>query len=1002
MHPAGGAPAAAWGQVKPATILFADIAGSTEQIAALDPEQAMQQLQPAIERMVAVVGAHGGSVLRTLGDGVMALFGVPLALEHHAQQACHAALALRGLFAADAGRIVLRIGLHSGRVASDPTEAGDRRGGRAHGVSIHLASRVSAQAQPGQILLTAATRDALHGAFVTEPLGDWHLKGIVEPVTLFSLERALAAPSLPAAPSDVATRFVGRGAEMDRLLQLLALARQGGGMVLSITGEAGAGKSRLCAEFAARCRAQGVAVHRVRAAAHGQVVPMAPVLELLRAACFGLDHAASAPAARRAVEAVLARIGRLEPANVELFGELLGLAEGDADARPSAHARPARLQALVEALVRDPQAPCRVLIVEDLHWLDRPSQVLLNVIAAAVAGTRTLLVCNSRTSPPPEWVPLAHSTHLSLGALSAAQLRELLAPWSRKAADRSARLPDGAIDRLIERSHGNPMFAEELARHVVHGGGVDTLPDSIEAIVGARLDALDGALRNVLNVAAVLGQHVDTDVLARVLAQPAGALAAQLERLCALGVMTAGGTHGSYDFRHPLLQEVAYASQLRARRRDIHARIAAALEQAEPAPQRRAEHAWRLAHHHEQAGHKLDAARHAAEAASLLTYVNALEMSQRWRKVLTLLEGESDPRAPPLRALAAGRVVYLGWRAGMAPDEARHLIAQALDDAAQIDSRLPQLLLFAQARVLQSSGGPADDYVAAVRRTLAMPAPAGDPGRRVTLQLALCQALGWAGLLREALAANDEVVAGAPLVSAFDRDFIGFDVERWALALRVRLLCRSGRLRDAQTCLQRLKLLARAESDPVILQMVRAGAMELDAATGRLDGVNAAIAEMARVSTLDSGTYLQVAYDYFRGLGDFASKRFAAALACFQRGLLTLRATRVAMDFEADLLAAIAETRWALGEGVEARAAALEALRMARQRNHRVAECRALLVLARGAQGRAGGESPTPGEPDWLAQAGGLLELTGAEQLRPLWRALQAKKRRRAAVAPMP
>ena len=108
------------------------------------------------------------------------------------------------------------------------------------------------------------------------------------------------------------------------------------------------------------------------------------------------------------------------------------------------------------------------------------------------------------------------------------------------------------------------------------------------------------------------------------------------------------------------------------------------------------------------------------------------------------------------------------------------------------------------------------------------------------------------------------------------------------------------------------------------------------------------------------------------------------------------------MDFEADLLAAIAETRWALGEGVEARAAALEALRMARQRNHRVAECRALLVLARRAQERPGRESPTPGEPDWLAQAGRLLEQTGADQLRPIWRALQAKKRRRAAVAPMP
>ena len=164
---AAAGPHHGWGQVKPATILFADIAGSTEHIAALDPEQAMQQLQPAIERMVEVIESHGGSVLRTLGDGVMALFGVPLALEHHAQQACQAALALQRLspVSPDPGQVLLRIGLHSGRVASDPTEAGDRRGGGAHGVSIHMASRVSTQAQPGQVLITAATREALQQSF---------------------------------------------------------------------------------------------------------------------------------------------------------------------------------------------------------------------------------------------------------------------------------------------------------------------------------------------------------------------------------------------------------------------------------------------------------------------------------------------------------------------------------------------------------------------------------------------------------------------------------------------------------------------------------------------------------------------------------------------------------------------------------------------------------------------------------------------------------------------
>lgn len=988
-----------WGQIKPATILFADIAGSTEHIAALDPEQAMQQLQPAIERMVATIEAHGGSVLRTLGDGVMALFGVPLAQEHHAQQACHAALALQTLSSAtQAGSdVMLRVGLHSGKVASDPTEAGDRRGGGAHGVSIHLASRVCAQAQPGQVLLTAATLEALQQAFAVESLGHWHLKGIVDPIELFSLLADAPVAEKPASLVAASTPFVGRAAELRRLMQLLERAQRGQGSVLTVTGEAGAGKSRLCAEFAAHCATQGVAVHAVRGYAYGQVAPMEPMVELVRSGLLGVGPEMSVGSARQRIESALARVHHLEPSDADLLASVLGIGSAVNDAGTPPRAQPGRFRALVSALVRDAAAPCRVLIVEDLHWLDASSRALLNVIASGIDQSATLLICNSRTSPPSEWAALTHASHLTLGGLHPDHVRQLLGVWRASSLERLAGLSADALDGLVLRSHGNPLFAEELARHVVQGGGVDTLPDSIEAMVGARLDALEDELKTVLTVAAVMGQRIDKAVLARVLGQAPGQLEHKVQTLCDRSVLARTGGGHQLAFRHPLLQEVAYGSQLRARRREIHARVASALEAASPETSPRpAEHAWLLAHHHEQAGQRLQAARYAADAANLLTHDNAQEIAQRWSKVLALLDKVDDPAAKPLRALAAGRVVYLGWQRGMPLAEVDRLIQQALDDAHQIDPRLPQLLLFAQARLVQSNGGSADDYVRALRRLLDMPSPAGDPGRRITLLLALCQALGWAGLLREALAANDEVLNGLHLISAFDQNFIGFDVQRWCLALRVRLMLRLGRQQDSVAPLTRLQALGVNETDPVIRHMICAASLEFEIARGLVQHVDGRIEDLERMASAATSTYVQIANDYFRGVGAMARQRYEHALTCLQRGLLTLRVTQVAAEFEAELLAFCADAYWALRRLDELRTYALELARVANRRGNRVAECRANIHLARWATATDSEVIAIDLTGDQaLSRARDLLSQTGADSLRPAVRSVQSATERR-------
>lgn len=631
-------PGAAWGAIKPATILFADIADSTQRVAQLSPEQAMQQLQPAIARMVRLVEQHGGTVLRTLGDGVMALFGVPRALEQHAEQACLAALRMQQAFGPLAARapgeqsgprLALRIGLHTGKVASDPTEAGDRRGGGAHGVAIHLASRVAAQAEPGQVLLTAETRRLLRpGLLAARPAGTWHLKGIVPPVPLFRLLLDARTPRLPT-PADT---FVGRARELAELTQALAHAHAGQGQILTVSGEPGMGKTRLCTEFARQCQAQGLRLLWVQTHPLSHTQPQRPARELLRALCLGPGMAPeTAPATgldpptaaqlRQQVRAALAGAGRTDPVDAAWLLALLGLRaqddDGDdgGDAAPPPVATGTRLPDTVAALLRAAGDVPTLIVVEDLHWLDAASWPVLSAVAHALPGTRTLLLAAHRLGFTPPWGTLAHARTLTLGALPAPALQALVAERLAGLADPTGPAGDSAapewVQRVAERSQGNPFFAEELARHLCHlrVSGTDTarwqgeLPDGIDALISARIDALPPEAQRVLRTAAVIGKQVDVAVLARVLRLPPGALAAGLRSLRAAGLLTRQHPVAGYPpglvFAHPLVQEAAYAGQLSATRQRLHACVAHVMAQRPPASA--VDHAALLAHHRRQA-----------------------------------------------------------------------------------------------------------------------------------------------------------------------------------------------------------------------------------------------------------------------------------------------------------------------------------------------------------------------------------------------------------------
>ena len=988
-----------WGEVKPVTILFADIADSTLQIAALSPEQAMHQLRPAIQDMVRLVERHGGTVLRTLGDGIMAFFGLPVVLEHHAEAACHAALSLQVHFARHPGALAIRMGLHSGKVASDPTDVNDRRGGGAHGVAIHLASRVATLAEPGQILLTEATRGLLrHGHFTLGSEGAWHLKGIAQAVSLYSLSAEVGLGTEPATDGP----FVGREVEMELLKQAFEQALQGNGQVLRLEGEAGMGKSRLCAELAQLAVAEGVRVTWVRTHPLGDAVPLQVVRHILGEMYLGLAPGAGPAWARSRIREALMQAGCRQDGDDALMFDLMGVAETgpNPEAQTRQNLRQTRLLALVQALVVHRSQVRLLVIVDDLHWLDQASRPLLAAMAAAVSGCHTMLLLNHRPGPDQEWLCQAQTAQLALDRLPAPALRTLIEHClaEEPAPADLVRMPEEVIEQVARRSQGNPLFAQELTRHLLRApasaGPVAGLPDSIDALIGARIDSLPKREKMLVQACSVVGQQAELGVLSRLVALGAGAFGAALTGLQVAGLLrpTSDAKDGvRLEFRHPLIQEVAYGMQLSSHRQALHGRLAQVLEARMDSTEPEGEQAALIAHHWEQAGQRLAAARQAARAARCLRTGDNQEVLRRWQKVMTLLEAETGTdEACGLRALAAGRIVYLGWRGGVDSRQLAGLIDEVNSQAGGADPRLPQLLKLAHARLRQGAGGSADDYVAALRGALAMPDPPGDAGRRATLHIALCQAYGWAGLLREALAANDVALAEIDRISVFDRDFIGFGVEQWALALRARALSRMGRLDEAQEVVVRMQAKAPEEPDAVMQRIFLATEFELAAARGEGDLAWKAARAMPGGGSPEH-SYLRVTGAYFYALGAAAGHRHEIARSALTRALATVRQQQVAVDFEAEILVLLAETYAAMARWPEAVGAASETVAVARQRSNRVAECRGALVMARaGAMGADLGPALRDGDRDWLEVAGTLLDITGAEYWRPAWQALHA------------
>jgi class 3 adenylate cyclase/tetratricopeptide (TPR) repeat protein len=605
------------GERKTVTVMFADLKGSMELLADRDPEEAREFLDPVLERMMEAVHRYEGTVNQVMGDGIMALFGAPLAHEDHAVRACYAALRMQdsvARYAEDLRRrhgadVQIRVGLNSGEVVVRSIGSDLHMDYTAVGQTTHLAARMEQLARPGATLMTETTLRAVEGYVQVRSLGPTPIKGLTEAVPIYELIAAGAARTrLQASVARGLTRFVGRDAEVDQLRQALDRAAGGRGQLVAVVGEPGVGKSRLFYEFMHSHRTQSWLVLESSSVSYGKATPYLPLIDLLK----GYFKISDRDDTRGIRAKVTGNVLTLDEALKDSIPPLLWLL----DAIPEDHdflkldpaqRRERTLDAVRRVLLRESRSQPLLLVFEDLHWIDEATQALLDAMVESLPTVSVLLAVNYRPEYQHTWGNKSYYRQLRIDTLPPETAETLLETLlgDHRGLQSLRRL-------LIERTEGNPLFLEESVRSLVETEvlvgergayrlGKDPIgiqvPATVQAILAARIDRLPPADKQLLQTASVVGKDLPWALLVEAAERPEDDVRRGVARLQAAEFVYEAKLFPDleYTFKHALTHEVTYGSLLQDRRRAIHARIVGAIERVYA--DRLAEHADGLAHH---------------------------------------------------------------------------------------------------------------------------------------------------------------------------------------------------------------------------------------------------------------------------------------------------------------------------------------------------------------------------------------------------------------------
>lgn len=609
--------AALEGERKHVTVLFADMKGSMELLADRDPEEARQLLDPVLERMMEAVHRYEGTVNQVMGDGIMALFGAPLAHEDHAARACYAALRMQESvkrYGEDVRRQQgvlpqIRVGLNSGEVVVRSIGNDLHMDYSAVGQTTHLAARAEQAAAPGSILLTAATSRLAEGFVLVTPLGPVNVKGLGEPVELYELTGPGTARSrFQALAGRGLTTFIGRTSEIEQIHAALDRARTGAGQVVALVGEPGVGKSRLLWEFTHSSRAERCLILQTASVSYGKTTSYLPVIELLK----GYLQIEARDDKRKAREKVIGKLLSLDRTLEPSLPAFLALLDVPVDDDQWVQLDPLErrqrtLESIRRLLLLESHLQPLVVVFEDLHWIDPETQAVLDALVESLPGGRLLLLVSYRPEYRPSWDERRYYTRIGLDPLARPSAEGLL--HVLLGADSTL---DALKRLLVERTEGNPFFLEESVRTLVETkvlvgrpgayllaqpAYAFQVPASVQAVLAARIDRLPTTEKRLLQAAAVIGHDVPFALLQAIAEQDESDLRRGLAHLQAAEFLyeTSLFPDLEYTFKHALTHEVTYGNLLREQRRELHARIVGVIERLHA--DQLNEHVERLAYH---------------------------------------------------------------------------------------------------------------------------------------------------------------------------------------------------------------------------------------------------------------------------------------------------------------------------------------------------------------------------------------------------------------------
>jgi class 3 adenylate cyclase len=694
------------GERKTVTALFADIENSTSLIENLDPDDARAIIDPALKLMIDVVRGYDGYVVQATGDGIFALFGAPIAHEDHAQRAVHTALKIQAalneygtrLHPINAKPIAARIGLNSGEVVVRTIQSSHHSEYLPVGLTSHLAARIQTVTPTGAVGIGETTRKLVEGFFQLAPLGSFQLKGLREPVSIYlATGVGPLRTRFEVAAHRGLTLLVGRDSEMSQLRNAAADVIGGNGKIVAVVGEAGTGKSRLAHEFKAGLPAE-CRVLEASSTSHTRATAFQPVVDILQE-YFEIGPIEAAEKRRQKVNEVAAT---LDPALSEILPYLFAVLGIQDTPDPLAHMdsgiRQRRtLEALRSLLLHQGVGQPLVVILEDLQWLDPDSEAFLNVLAESIVSARILLLVNYRPEYRHSWSNRSHYIQIRLGPLREENSLEMITALVGESPEL------GPLKQLVvDRSEGNPLFIEEIVHSLFEQGSLVgrpeprlgkplveiKVPSSVHDILASRIDRLPLVQKELLQMLAVVGRKASLGIILKAYIESAEAVKQLIGNLQASEFIyesrSANGT--DYTFKHTLTQEVAYNSLVAERRKLLHGRIGAAMEQLYVG--HLDDHLAEVARHYRYSGNRgkaLEYLRRAgARAVRRAAPQEAIELLESAMQLTTGIEDEKE-RAINELALRIPLNAAIMLRRGYAAPELEKSINRTSELARQLD-----------------------------------------------------------------------------------------------------------------------------------------------------------------------------------------------------------------------------------------------------------------------------------------------------------------------------